>query len=75
METVFPRDKWFECVGPANTMVLADTVGYHRGGNVESGRRLLITFTYTSGQPQEKRHLKLTAKPKWIKSAIQSYAL
>jgi hypothetical protein len=75
METVFPRDKWFECVGPANTMVLADTVGYHRGGNVKSGRRLLITFTYTSGQPQEKRHLQLTAKPDWIKSPIQEYAL
>lgn len=75
MERSFSRDSWVECAGPASTMVLADTVGFHRGGNVRSGRRLLITFTYTSGTPQEPRHLRVTETPAWITEPIQAAAL
>jgi hypothetical protein len=72
---VIPRNSWFECTGPVNTMIIVDTVGFHRGGNVKSGRRLLITFTYTSGRPQAKRELRVRGTPHWTSSPIQRYAL
>jgi hypothetical protein len=75
MQRTLPTDSWLECTGPANTMIIVDTVGYHRGGNVKSGRRFLITFTYTSGKPQEKRELRVRGRPDWIASPIQQYAL
>ena len=32
MISVLSKDSWIACTGPANTMILADTVGFHRGG-------------------------------------------
>lgn len=75
MQHTLPAESWFECTGPANTMIIVDTVGYHRGGYVKSGRRFLITFTYTSGRPQEKRELRVRGTPDWLGSPIQRYAL
>lgn len=75
MDRVLPKETWFECTGPANTMIIVDTVGFHRGGNVKSGTRFLITFTYTSGRPQQKRELQVRGQPNWISSPIQRYAL
>ena len=74
MITVFPRETWVEYTGPANTMIIADTVGFHRGGKVQEGTRLLITFTYTSGKPLVKRELRVTGQPGWINHPIQEYA-
>jgi len=65
MSVVFPPDAWRTCTGRAHTMILADTVGYHRGGKPTSGTRILITFTYTSGAP-------LTNRAQWIKGALPS---
>ncbi len=56
-------------------MILADTVGYHRGGKPREGNRILITFTYTSGVPLVKRRLRVPEKPTWITSSIQTWAL
>lgn len=75
MMTTFPTDRWIECTGPAGTMIIADTVGYHRGGYIREGHRLLVTFTYTSGAPQKARRLALAAEPTWHLSPIQEYAL
>lgn len=75
MERTFPRARWQSCTGPARTMVMADTVGFHRGGNVEEGHRLLITVTYTSGVPQIDRRLKLVGQPAPSLSPIQAFAL
>ncbi len=75
MAKAFPEDKWVKCVGPAKTMVMADTVGFHRGGKVDEGRRLLITLTYTSGSPQEARELHVTEVPDWATHPIQKSAL
>lgn len=76
MAATIPEDRWVKCVGPENTMVLADTVGFHRGGKVESGRRLLITLTFTSGTPRETRQeLKVPAIPSWATLPIQKCAL
>ncbi len=75
MERTIPRNRWLECMGPARTMLIADTVGFHRGGNVKEGHRLLITFTYTSGAPQIKRRLQLVGEPAGPLSTIQDLAL
>lgn len=75
MDRAIPRDKWVSCTGPARTMVLADTVGFHRGGKVDHGHRLLITFTYTSGTPREGRELHVAHVPSWATLPIQRAAL
>src|SRR5262245_14359400 len=74
MVTVFPKESWIECTGPSNTMIIADTVGFHRGGRVQKGTRLLITFTYTSGKPLVRRGLRVNGSPGWISHPIQQYA-
>ena len=56
-------------------MILADTVGFHRGGKPSSGTRLLITFTYTSATPFLDRPLGVRELPQWLSSPIQRYAV
>jgi hypothetical protein len=77
MRAAIPADGWMTCTGPANTMVLADTVGYHRGGKPRKGNRILITFTYTSGTPLAKaRHApQVKGTPSWATHAMQRHAL
>jgi len=75
MRLTFPSEKWISCTGPANTMILADTVGYHRGGKPVEGNRILITFTYTSGTPLSRRRLRVTGKPIVGLTDIQRHAL
>jgi hypothetical protein len=75
MISVLPKESWIACTGPANTMIIADTVGYHRGGKPTNGTRVLITFTYTSGKPLSKRVLRVPQHPAWITHPIQGYAL
>ena len=75
MSGTFPPEAWRVCTGPANTMILADTVGYHRGGKPLAGRRILITFSYTSGIPIEDSGLWLQRMPAWISSGIQKAAV
>jgi hypothetical protein len=77
MRAAIPADDWMICTGPANTMVLADTVGYHRGGKPRKGNRILVTFTYTSGTPLAKASQapQIIGKPNWITHAVQRYAL
>ena len=75
MQQAFPSNLWLACTGPANTMILADTIGYHRGGKPLEGIRVLITLTYTSGVPFEDRSLHIEGRPAWISTAIQEAAL
>ncbi len=75
MDRALPEDRWVKCTGAARTMIMADTVGFHRGGNVQEGSRLLITFTYTSGKPQQARKLSVTGKPSWAPTPLQLSAL
>jgi len=75
MLSAIPTESWIACTGPAHTMIIADTVGYHRGGKPATGTRLLITFTYTSGTPLVKRALRVMSQPTWITHHIQNYAL
>jgi hypothetical protein len=75
MARVFPAESWRVCTGPPSTMILADTVGYHRGGKPVVGRRILITFTYTSGAPIIDGTLSVRGTPQWGLSGIQKSAL
>lgn len=75
MHATFPSDSWLKCTGPAKTMILADTVGYHRGGKPTEGVRILVTFTYTSGTPFGERKLRIKGHPAWVTTAIQRAAL
>ena len=75
MNKAFPADSWITCTGPAHTMIIADTVGYHRGGKPTEGDRILVTFTYTSGAPSKAPRSKLRGSPMWNMSEIQRYAL
>ncbi len=61
--------------GPAGTMILADTRGYHRGGKPMVGRRILITLTYTSGAPITSRRIWVSGAPTWVDSAMQRAAV
>ena len=71
----FPPAMWRVCTGPANTMILADTVGYHRGGKPACGTRLLVTFTYTSGTPLVQSSMWIKGIPDWITFPIQRVAI
>jgi Phytanoyl-CoA dioxygenase (PhyH) len=75
MQRTFPSKTWLSCTGPAKTMILADTVGYHRGGKPTEGNRILVTFTYTSGTPLSKRRLQITGEPRESLTDIQRQAL
>lgn len=75
MLSAIPKEFWITCTGPTKTMIIADTVGYHRGGKPTLGTRVLITFTYTSGTPFVKRTLRVMGQPTWITHPIQKYAL
>jgi hypothetical protein len=75
MSKAFPPNSWITCTGPAQTMIIADTVGYHRGGKPLEGHRILITFTYTSGTPSRSPRSNVVGDPAWTMSDIQKYAL
>lgn len=75
MRRFFAPERWQVCTGPAGTMILADTVGFHRGGKPATGTRLLVTFTYTSGTPFVGRPLRVDGMPSWISTDIQRCAI
>jgi hypothetical protein len=75
MTRTFAPASWRVCTGPPHTMILADTVGYHRGGKPSVGHRILVTFTYTSGAPITSRELWIRGRPTWLASGIQRAAV
>lgn len=48
MDKVVPKTDWVYSVGKAGDVVFADTNGYHKGGEVAEGYRLLFTCMYVS---------------------------
>jgi hypothetical protein len=75
MQAAIPAQDWLDCTGPAGTMILADTVGFHRGGKPKVGHRILITFTYTSGTPFAQGGPNIDGIPNWVSCEMQRYAL
>jgi hypothetical protein len=51
-----------ECLGPAGTMIFADTFGIHRGGFVKNGHRDMIMSTYSTNFNVHKPHFAVTAE-------------
>lgn len=75
MIAAIPKEHWMAYTGSKGTMILADTIGYHRGGYVLEGHRVLLTFTYTSGVPRKPIRAHIGGTPQWLKSPIQKAAL
>jgi hypothetical protein len=48
MGEVLPANEWFRGVGPAGTIIFADTRGHHKGGYASNRDRLLYTCGFTS---------------------------
>jgi hypothetical protein len=48
MEKIVLKSDWIYSTGPKGTIILADTNGFHKGGFVKSGQRLLFTCMYVS---------------------------
>jgi hypothetical protein len=48
MEMIVPKSDWIYSTGPKGTIIFADTNGFHKGGFVKSGQRLLFTCMYVS---------------------------
>jgi len=54
MNAIVPKEKWQSAKGKAGTVVFADTHGYHKGGFVREGERLLFTAMYVSPSCQRR---------------------
>ena len=48
MAAVAPTDRWATLGGPRGTVVLVDTHGFHKGGYVTRGERVVYTCMFTS---------------------------
>jgi hypothetical protein len=45
---IIPKSKWITATVPKGTIVVVDTRGYHKGGYVREGDRILYTCAFTS---------------------------
>ena len=45
---IVPENQILRCTGPAGTVILCDTSGFHMGGRCTRKRRFLLTATYVS---------------------------
>jgi ectoine hydroxylase-related dioxygenase (phytanoyl-CoA dioxygenase family) len=45
-EKLYPRELWKFCTGPKGTVILFDTMGFHKGLTNLKGRREALVFTY-----------------------------
>lgn len=52
MAKVHPRESWVSAVGPAGTVVFADTRGFHKGGLVRGRDRVMFVSMFTSSASQ-----------------------
>jgi hypothetical protein len=48
IKSIIPRAKWLTAIGPKETIVIADTRGYHKGGHVTQKDRVVYTCAFTS---------------------------
>ena len=54
MAEVIPVDRWFQGMGPPGTVVIADTRGYHKGGECRDRDRILWHCMFTSPSAKAK---------------------
>lgn len=61
MAAMVPASEWVALTGPAGTLILADTAGFHKGGYVTQGERWLYTCQFTSPYARMQPFLPLPA--------------
>lgn len=57
MNEAFPKENWKKGIGKKGTIILADTRGFHKGGEARSKDRLMYTCMYTSKASESKNLL------------------
>lgn len=75
MAAVVPKDLWKVATGPAGTIVLADTYGYHRGGLARTSDRIMYTCMYTSRASESAEFFVRPTHPSPSESDAVSFAL
>jgi hypothetical protein len=56
MEKRVPKQAWIQAVGPAGTIVFADTSGYHKGGLCRRNERVMYECMYVSQAARRPEH-------------------
>ncbi|MBD2103574.1 2OG-Fe(II) oxygenase [Leptolyngbya sp. FACHB-261] len=73
VKSVVPRQDWKACVGPAGTVVFADTGSiFHRGRLPVASERKALFFTYTSRQPLNLTYAKQLLSQEQLLTLTQS---
>ena len=54
MSNAYPRENWRVCTGKKGSVILADTRGFHKGGEARTGDRLMFTCMFTSPASESK---------------------
>ena len=67
--------RWKVCTGPAGTVILADTIGYHKGLKPIRGHRVLLMLHYTSGKPRYPSSLSLRGHGGRMMGGRETYLL
>ena len=61
------KEHWVKYTGKAGTVVMFDASGFHKGGHVVSGRRLILKAEYGGRQWLNPTYPKVTIKPEYEK--------
>ncbi len=61
LEKVIPTEAQIVCNGPAGTVVLCDSTGFHRGGRSMTKPRILLVATYVSNSGLDQRRIDLSS--------------
>lgn len=75
MRAVVPESKWRICTGRRGTVILADTRGYHKGGLVERGERVLLQTLYTRHLYYKRPVVPRVRAAPHVTSPLQSWAV
>ena len=67
--------QWRTCTGPAGTLTLCDTSGFHKDFKPAANERLALLLQYTSGAPKHPRVLRFTGPPQPSWSRAQRLAI
>jgi hypothetical protein len=75
MNAVAPQHTWVTATGPKGMVVLADTRGYHKGGWVQEGERILYTCMFTSQASTSPEVFKRPAAPTTHRDQAVAFAI
>ncbi|ODS22855.1 hypothetical protein AB835_11905 [Candidatus Endobugula sertula] len=70
-----PAEKWFRFAGKSGTVVIFDASGFHKGGYVEEGRRLIFKSEYGARSWIGPSYLKVKTSSKLLKGIKDPHLL